>query len=51
MRNAIMESNLGRTGLTSSYRLQFIIDRSQGRNLKTGTEAETLEECYLLACS
>ena len=31
--------------------LQSIIQGSQGRNLEVGTEAEAMEECYLLACS
>lgn len=31
------------------YRLQSIMEESQGRNLKTGTEAETMEKGYYLS--
>ena len=52
--NKIMtKSNLWREGfiLCYTFRLQSIVEGSQGRNLETGTEAETMEECCLLTCS
>lgn len=34
-----------------AYRLQSITERKQGKSLETGTEAGTMEEHYLLACT
>jgi hypothetical protein len=34
-----------------AYTLQYIVRGSHGRNLQAGTEAEAIEEHYLLSCS
>lgn len=57
--STMTKSNLERKGLISVYNphithapsLRDISARTQGRNLKTRTEAEAIEECFLLACS
>ena len=38
-------------GIISPYSLQTLIEGSQGRNLKAGTETKTTEEWYFLVCS
>lgn len=40
--NAITESNLGRKGVVSSYRLQSFREGSQAKNLKAGAMERTL---------
>lgn len=39
----------------TTYRLQYIMEKSQGRvsrqKARTGTVSETMEKCWLLACS
>ena len=45
------KSNWGREGFISSYSLQSIVERCQGRNAEAGTEAKAMEEHYLRACS
>jgi hypothetical protein len=40
-----------RVNLAYVFQSQSIIEGSQGRNLKIGTEAETIEEYSFLSCS
>lgn len=43
------KSNFGGKGLFHFTASEFIIQGSQGRNLEVVTDAEAIEECYLLA--
>lgn len=42
------KGNLGRKRFISPYSFQCTTEGKQGRDLEAGTEAEALEECYLL---
>jgi hypothetical protein len=50
---AVVKDNRRQKRVYSAYtsRSQSTPERSQGRNLEAGTEAEAMEELCLLACS
>ena len=52
-KNTITKSTLEREELISLYNCQDILHHpgKPGHGLEIGTDAETLEECCLLACS
>lgn len=45
------KNKLGRKGFIWSYKVTPHQEGKSGQELKAGTEAEAVEECFLLACS